>query len=105
VDDELAGLHRIPLLIVDEVGYIPFDPRGRQPDVHARQPPLRARQPDRNLQQAVQRLRPIFGDDVGTAAMIDRLIHRRDPPLKATATASGAATSRAHRPPGPPEPP
>src|SRR5438034_6900708 len=32
----------------------------------------------------------IFGDDVGTAAMIDRLIHRRDPPLNATATASGA---------------
>jgi DNA replication protein DnaC len=25
-DDELTRLQRIPLLIVDEVGYIPFDP-------------------------------------------------------------------------------
>src|SRR3954468_23714570 len=27
LDDELARLPRIPLLIVDEVGYIPFDPQ------------------------------------------------------------------------------
>ena len=27
LDDELARLQRIPLLIVDEVGYIPFDPQ------------------------------------------------------------------------------
>ena len=27
LEDELAALRRIPLLIVDEVGYIPFDPQ------------------------------------------------------------------------------
>jgi DNA replication protein DnaC len=27
LDDELTRLQRIPLLIVDEVGYIPFDPQ------------------------------------------------------------------------------
>src|SRR5918994_1369374 len=41
LDTELTRLQRIALVIVDEVGYIPFDPPGRQPDVHARQPPLR----------------------------------------------------------------
>jgi DNA replication protein DnaC len=29
LDDELTRLQRIPLLIVDEVGYIPFDPKPR----------------------------------------------------------------------------
>jgi DNA replication protein DnaC len=29
LDDELTRLQRIPLLIVDEVGYIPFDRRPR----------------------------------------------------------------------------
>jgi DNA replication protein DnaC len=27
LDDELTRLQRVPLLICDEVGYIPFDPR------------------------------------------------------------------------------
>ena len=43
LDSELDRLQRIPLLVVDEVGYIPFDPAGREPHVHARLPPLRTR--------------------------------------------------------------
>ena len=55
LDDELARLQRIPLLIVDEVGYIPFDPQAANLMFMLVSPPLRARQPDRHLQQAVQR--------------------------------------------------
>ena len=29
LDEELARLERIPLLVCDEVGYIPFDPQPR----------------------------------------------------------------------------
>src|ERR1700742_355138 len=36
LDDELKRLERIPLLVCDEVGYIPFDPPSSEPDVHAR---------------------------------------------------------------------
>jgi DNA replication protein DnaC len=53
LDEELDRLERIPLLICDEVGYIPFDLPSREPDVHARLPPLRAREPDRHLQQTI----------------------------------------------------
>ena len=36
LDEELSRLERIPLLVCDEVGYIPVRPPGRQPHVHAR---------------------------------------------------------------------
>jgi DNA replication protein DnaC len=49
---ELRRLRFIPLIVVDEVGYIPFRSRGRQPDVQPRLLTLRARIPDRDLQQA-----------------------------------------------------
>ena len=55
LDDELARLQRIPLLIVDEVGYIPFDPQAANLMFMLVSPPLRARLADRHLQQAVQR--------------------------------------------------
>lgn len=53
LSEELRRLGRIPLLVVDEVGYIPFDPEGGQPDVHAGLRPVRAGLDDRDLQQAV----------------------------------------------------
>jgi DNA replication protein DnaC len=31
LDDELARLQRVPLLICDEVGYLPFDPQAANP--------------------------------------------------------------------------
>ena len=42
--------------IVDEVGYIPFDPQAANLMFMLVSPPLRTREPDRHQQQAVQRL-------------------------------------------------
>ena len=49
------GSSAIPLLICDEVGYIPFDPASREPDVHASSPAAtNAPVDDRHLQQALR---------------------------------------------------
>ena len=78
LDDELTRLQRIPLLIVDEVGYIPFDPQAAN---------LMFMLVSRRYERAslmVTSNKPfsgwgeIFGDDVVAAAMIDRLVHHAD---------------------------
>src|SRR3954471_2093083 len=74
LDDELARLQRIPLLIIDEVGYIPFDPQAA---------PLMFMLVSRRYERAslivtsnkaFSAWGEIFGDDVTAAAMIDRLV-------------------------------
>jgi DNA replication protein DnaC len=78
LEDELARLARIPLLIVDEVGYIPFDPEAANlmfTLVSARY---------ERASMIVTSNKPfsawgeIFGDEVVAAAMIDRLVHHAD---------------------------
>jgi DNA replication protein DnaC len=78
LDDELTRLQRIPLLIVDEVGYIPFDPQAAN---------LMFMLVSRRYERAsliVTSNKPfsawgeIFGDDVVAAAMIDRLVHHAE---------------------------
>ena len=78
LDDELARLQRYPLLIVDEVGYIPFDPQAAN---------LMFMLVSRRYERAsliVTSNKPfsawgeIFGDDVVAAAMIDRLVHHAE---------------------------
>jgi DNA replication protein DnaC len=78
LDDELIRLQRIPLLIVDEVGYIPFDPQAAN---------LMFMLVSRRYERAsmiVTSNKPfsgwgeIFGDDVVAAAMIDRLVHHAE---------------------------
>jgi DNA replication protein DnaC len=75
---ELDKLQRIPLLIVDEVGYIPFDPQAAN---------LMFMLVSRRYERAsliVTSNKPfsawgeIFGDDVVAAAMIDRLVHHAE---------------------------
>jgi DNA replication protein DnaC len=51
---ELVRLGRYPLIVVVEVGYIPFEPEAREPVLPAGQLPLRTRQPDRHLQQPLR---------------------------------------------------
>jgi DNA replication protein DnaC len=77
LDTELDRLQRIPLLIVDEVGYIPFDPHAAN---------LMFMLVSRRYERAsliVTSNKPfsawgeIFGDDV-VAAMIDRLVHHAE---------------------------
>jgi DNA replication protein DnaC len=105
LDDELDRLQRVPLLIVDEVGYIPFDPHAAN---------LMFMLVSRRYERAsliVTSNKPfsgwgeIFGDEVTAAAMIDRLVHHAEIlALKATATASKTATSPERRPKTDPPP-
>ncbi len=67
----------IPLLIVDEVGYIPFDPEAANLMSRGLQP-LRTRLDDRHLNKPFSAWGEIFGDDMAATAMIDRLIHHAE---------------------------
>ena len=78
LEEELRRLERIPLLVVDEVGYIPFDPEAAN---------LMFMLVSRRYERAsmiVTSNKPfsawgeIFGDEVVAAAMIDRLIHHAE---------------------------
>jgi DNA replication protein DnaC len=78
LDAELDRLQRISLLIVDEVGYIPFDPQAAN---------LMFMLVSRRYERAsmiVTSNKPfsawgeIFGDDGTAAAMIDRLVHHAE---------------------------
>jgi IstB-like ATP binding protein len=75
---ELRRLSFVPLIIVDEVGYIPFDPEAANlmfSLVSARY---------ERASMIVTSNKPfsawgeIFGDDVVAAAMIDRLVHHAE---------------------------
>ena len=74
LDEELARLDRIPLLVCDEVGYIPFDPQAASLMFM-----LVSRRYER-LSMIVTSNKPfsawgeIFGDDMAATAMVDRLI-------------------------------
>ncbi|MBA2793039.1 MAG: ATP-binding protein [Thermoleophilaceae bacterium] len=78
LEEELRRLERIPLLVVDEVGYIPFDPEAAN---------LMFMLVSRRYERAsmiVTSNKPfsawgeIFGDEVVAVAMIDRLIHHAE---------------------------
>jgi DNA replication protein DnaC len=78
LDDELRRLERIPLLVCDEVGYIPFDPQAAN---------LMFMLVSRRYERAsliVTSNKPfsawgeIFGDDAVAVAMIDRLVHHSE---------------------------
>jgi DNA replication protein DnaC len=75
---ELARLGRIPLLIVDEVGYIPFDPEAANLMFSL----VSARYERASLivtsNKAFSAWGEIFGDEVTAAAMIDRLVHHAE---------------------------
>ncbi len=73
--EEIARLGRIPLIVMDEVGYIPFDPAAANLIFQL----VSARYERASL--IVTSNKPfsawgeIFGDEVVAAAMIDRLVH------------------------------
>jgi len=75
---ELARLGRIPLLVVDEVGYIPFDPEAANLMFSL----VSARYERASLivtsNKAFSSWGEIFGDEVTAAAMIDRLVHHAE---------------------------
>ncbi len=78
LDGELDRLARVPLLIIDEVGYIPFDPQAANLMFM-----LVSRRYERaslivTSNKAFSAWGDIFGDEVTAAAMIDRLVHHAE---------------------------
>src|SRR5215212_4645634 len=75
---ELARLTRYPLLIIDEVGYIPFEPEAANLFFQL----VSSRYERASLivtsNKAFGRWGEVFGDEVVAAAMIDRLVHHAD---------------------------
>ena len=71
LDAELERLGRVPLLVVDEVGYIPFDPEAAALFFALISSRYERRSIDRQLEQDLQRLGRDFGDPVAVAAMVD----------------------------------
>jgi DNA replication protein DnaC len=78
LDQELARLERIPLLVCDEIGYIPFDPQAAN---------LMFMLVSRRYEHAsliITSNKPfsawgeIFGDDAVAVAMVDRLVHHAE---------------------------
>jgi len=73
--DELERLGRIPLLIVDEVGYIPFDPDAASLFFQL----VSSRYEQNSLivssNKSFSAWAEIFGDAVAVEAMVDRLVH------------------------------
>ena len=102
--DELRRLGRYPLIVIDEVGYIPFEPEAANLFFQL----ISARYERASVivtsNKPFGRWGETFGDDTVAAAMIDRLVHHAEViALKATATDSKTATSGGHPPTTPTE--
>ncbi len=78
LQDELRRLGRYPLLVIDEVGYIPFEPEAANLFSQL----VSARYERASLivtsNKPFGRWGEVFGDDTVAAAMIDRLVHHAD---------------------------
>ena len=78
LETELARLARVPLLVVDEVGYIPFDPEAANLMFSL----VSARYERASMivtsNKTFSAWGEIFGDQVTAAAMIDRLVHHAE---------------------------
>jgi DNA replication protein DnaC len=78
LQQELIRLGRYPLLVIDEVGYIPFEPEAANLFFQL----VSARYERASLivtsNKPFGRWGEVFGDDVVAAAMIDRLVHHAD---------------------------
>ncbi len=76
--DELRRLGRYPLIVIDEVGYIPFEPEAANLFFQL----VSARYERASLivtsNKPFGRWGEVFGDDVVAAAMIDRLVHHAE---------------------------
>src|SRR6478609_806659 len=75
---ELTKLGRYPMLVIDEVGYIPFEPEAANLFFQL----VSARYERASLivtsNKPFGRWGEVFGDDVVAAAMIDRLVHHAE---------------------------
>src|SRR6476660_8408076 len=96
IHTELTRLGRYPLIVIDEVGYVPFEPEAANLFLQL----VSARYERASLivtsNKAFGRWGEVFGDDVVAAAMIDRLVHHARSSLF-PATATDRPRLRPHR--------
>lgn len=78
LDEELERLGRIPLLIVDEVGYIPFDPEAASLFFALVSSRYERSSLIVSSNKTFSAWAEIFGDPVAVAALVDRLVHHAD---------------------------
>ena len=78
LQDELRRLGRLPLVIIDEVGYIPF--QGEAANLFFQLVSSRYERASiiMSSNKAFCRWGEVFGDDTVAAAMIDRLVHHAE---------------------------
>jgi DNA replication protein DnaC len=75
---ELVRLGRYPLLVVDEVGYIPFEPEAANLFFQLVSSRYERASMIVTSNKPFGRWGEVFGDDVVAAAMIDRLVHHAE---------------------------
>ena len=78
LDEELERLSRVPLLVVDEVGYIPFDPEAASLFFALISSRYERRSMIVSSNKTFSAWAEIFGDPVAVAAMVDRLVHHAE---------------------------
>jgi len=78
LDEELERLRRIPLVVVDEVGYIPFDPEAAALLFALVSSRYEQASMIVNSNKTFSAWAEIFGDPVAVAAMVDRLVHHAE---------------------------
>jgi DNA replication protein DnaC len=78
LDEELDRLRRIPLVVVDEVGYIPFDPEAAALFFALISSRYERASMIVNSNKTFSAWAEIFGDPVAVAAMVDRLVHHAE---------------------------
>lgn len=75
---ELTRLGRYPLIVVDEVGYIPFEPEAANLFFQLVSARYERASVIVTSNKVFGRWGEVFGDDVVAAAMIDRLVHHAE---------------------------
>ncbi|MFI1184563.1 IS21-like element helper ATPase IstB [Streptomyces sp. NPDC020799] len=78
LSDELTRLGRYPLIVVDEVGYIPFEPEAANLFFQFISGRYERASVIVTSNKPFGRWGEVFGDDTVAAAMIDRLVHHAE---------------------------
>jgi DNA replication protein DnaC len=78
LDEELERLRRISLVVVDEIGYIPFDPQAAALFFELVSSRYERASMIVSSNKTFSSWAEIFGDQVAVAAMVDRLVHHAE---------------------------
>lgn len=78
LQDELRALGRVPVVVIDEVGYIPFEAEAANLFFQLVAARYERASVIMSSNKAFSRWGEVFGDPVVAAAMIDRLVHHAE---------------------------